>query len=134
MSSFDDYVDPLAVSMQFSKDSPLYHQEKPYEIWCETAPGIPKSNCIYEECRDFRLKNMRTSETHFDYDTSGFKYVYAPSKLRLKGCDCEEGESNSLVNAYLMETLGLVRKEFGSDQVILFDWRVSSLIMAGITF
>lgn len=117
--------DQPMVSFHFISDLSLYENEKPFEIWRETEPNVPKSNCEFQQLDGIKLHNMRTTDLRFDYDTTGFKHLHAPSTASLRGIDCAENEDNPRLNAYLEETITLAKAQFSSDEVICFDWRVS---------
>lgn len=114
-------------SFHFIADLPQYDHEKLFEIWRETEPNVPKSNCEFQELDGIKLHNMRTANIRLDYDTTGFKYLHAPSAAALRDIDCVENEDNPRLSAYLEETIAIAKEQFNSDQVICFDWRVSCL-------
>src|SRR5215471_4974385 len=62
-------------SFYFLRDLSKYQTEKPYEIWRESDPSIPKSNCEFEEHRGIVVNDMRSSEFNFDYESTGFKVL-----------------------------------------------------------
>ena len=113
------------ISFHFIKDLPQYENEKPFEIWRETEPGVPKSNCEFHEVGGIELHNMRTAATRFGYETTGFKFLDSSFAADLRGTDCVENEDSPRLNAYLEDCIALAKSEFGSKEVICFDWRVS---------
>lgn len=117
--------DQPTVAFNFIADLERYKDEKLYEIWRETEPGVPKSNCEFKEYSGIRLHNMRAADVKFDFDTTGFKAINVPSKVGLKGKDCAQDEDGALLNAYLEECIQVVKEQFKSDEIICFDWRVS---------
>ena len=123
--SLEGHDEQPIVSFHFISDLPRYEEEKLFEIWQETEPNVPKSNCEFEKLDGIKLKNMRTADIRCDYDTTGFKYLHAPSMAALRGVDCVENEESLPLNAYLDEIISLIKAQFDTDQVICFDWRVS---------
>ena len=113
------------VSFHFISDLPRYENEKLFEVWRETDPSVPKSNCEFQQLDGIKLHDMRTAAIKFDYDTTGFKFLTAPSTTGLRGIDCEESENSPRLNAYLEEAVTLAKSQFDADKVICFDWRVS---------
>lgn len=113
------------VSFHFISDLTRYEEEKLFEIWQETGPNVPKSNCEFEKLDGIKLESMRTADIRLDYDTTGFKYLHAPSMAALRGVDCVENEESPRLDQYLDEIISLIKVQFSTEQVICFDWRVS---------
>ena len=107
--------DQPKVAFHFISDLPRYENEKLFE---------PKSNCEFQELEGIKLHDMRTAAIKFDYDTTGFKFLAAPSTACLRGIDCQDNEDSPRLHAYLEEAVALAKAQFGSDKVICFDWRV----------
>lgn len=111
-------------SFVFLADLPVHKTEKPYEIWCESDPQFPKSNCVFEEHNHIRVDDMRQFDHGFGYENYGFRPVYWPSSANLKGNDCTSSDGSGKLMHYLQETASLVQNEFVAEKVICFDWRV----------
>ncbi|KAI1079849.1 hypothetical protein F5B20DRAFT_581002 [Whalleya microplaca] len=114
--------EPL-VSFHFISDLPQYKGEKLYEIWRDTEPGIAKSNCEFALVEHVKLQDMRNANTEFEFDTTGFRSVHAPSKSGLRGADCQNEGHNARLDAYLQECISLAKSQFNASNVICFDWR-----------
>lgn len=121
-------ISPNTGSFHFLRDLDIYHTEKPYEIWRESDPSIPKSNCKFEEHTGIAVHNMR--EQHppglFDYEGSGFRFLHAPPQHGITGEDCQAVDPSPRLQAYLEESIETVKEQLDASNVICFDWRVLS--------
>jgi hypothetical protein len=117
----------MKATLSFIADLPLYEVEKPYELWLppEQLPeDIPITNCQWIRQPDIEITDLRKDGIVFALDTTGFKYLQDPLDFELKGEDLLSAtESENLVR-YLNNTINLVKKEFGAEKAICFDWRV----------
>lgn len=99
---------------------PVHDTEKPYELWMKTEPGVPKTNCQYED-KIVHVSDVRSSKEDFDVDRNGFKYVQHTSQCLPR---FEDLSWESPPIEYLEETIKLVEKEMGADLVLLINWAV----------
>ncbi len=87
-------------------------------------PGVPKTNCKYED-NEIDLQDVRTSKETFDLNTTGFWYVkHTARHLRV-------GMTRDLYNPpaeFFKEVAELVRRELGAEKVVVFNWAVRSHI------
>jgi hypothetical protein len=119
----------INASLIFLKDSPVYAQEKLYEIWLpETPSGIPRTNCEFVTQTDVPILDARTRINEVGLDKSGFTFLqhksfYLPTVQDLLG-----GERPGQLPGYLNETVGLIKSLLHADDVICFDWRVSDTL------
>jgi hypothetical protein len=58
---------------------PVHDTEKPYELWMQTEPGVPKNSCQYED-KVAHVSDVRSSTEDFDVDRNGFKYLQHTSQ------------------------------------------------------
>jgi len=125
------YFTPLSAAVKmlatvgFLADLPLYHEEQPYELYgFPTKSSEVRTNCVLED-KTVSVEDVRGKEQSFTLQGCGFKFIKHTSRCDLKADHFEIApESNSVVDCYLNETLDLVKKEFKTDRVICFDWRV----------
>jgi hypothetical protein len=123
MSSSETTVNAAFI---FLATLPIHEKEKPYEIWCQSDPKFPKTNCTFEEHAKIKVEDMRRFDHGFGYDHYGFRPVHWPSSTGLKGSDCTSSAESDNLMRYLQETAAFVEKEFAAEKVICFDWRVWS--------
>lgn len=116
----------MNATLTFLADDPKYATEKLYELWRETGPGVPKSNCRFEERSSIPVLDMREYQDRLGYDSTGFCFFQHPSTVHLSGQDCSSRD-NVKIGLYLNETIDLIKAKFGGDKVICFDWRVTLL-------
>ncbi|KAF8852501.1 hypothetical protein BDZ45DRAFT_630231 [Acephala macrosclerotiorum] len=109
-------------SMAFLSRLPLYDDEKPFEVWMDTKPGIPRTNCHFEEHHNILIKDVRSQRDDFTLDSAGFEFVNHATKLAPSGKDLAAGATDRIV-PFLVETVDLVQKHTSADKVFCFDWR-----------
>jgi hypothetical protein len=115
----------LDATLIFLDELQIHEIEKPYEIWCQSDPEYPKSNCTFKEHDGIKIRDMRQSDQEFGYDTCGFRYAIWPSTVGLTGAHCTSTTDSQEILEYLEETVSFVKQEFRVQDVICFDWRVS---------
>ncbi len=117
----------MKATLSYLLDHPKYDQEKPYELWLpeEELAGadLPSTNCEFEERSDITIQDVRTSNLSFAFDTTGFKFVSDPLDEDYH-CAGLLFKKDSTLERYLKQTVGLIKREFGTEKVICFDWRV----------
>jgi hypothetical protein len=112
----------MEVTMSFLSELLIYKTEKPFDIYREVPAGAPTSNCEFEE-HNIKVQDAREVQNSLSLNSTGFKFLRAPSKVDISSIDFQDRASNS-ITAYLRETMSLVKDEMRADRVLCFDWRV----------
>jgi hypothetical protein len=116
----------MKATLSFISDLPIFQYEKPYELWLplEKIPdSLSWTNTQFSEQPGIEIKDVRSNDTDFGYETTGFKYLFSPLNQLFKGPSWPYNDS--MVQEYLSETVVLVQEEFSAQKVLCFDWRVS---------
>lgn len=120
----------MKATLSFVSNLPIFQHEKPYELWIppDAIPeGMPWTNCKFAEHPDIEIKDVRSSNIDFGYETTGFKYLSSPLNQSFVG-DFNWRLDDDLVQEYIKDTVELVQREFSAHKVLCFDWRVSQVI------
>lgn len=120
----------MLATLRYLSDLPRYESEKPYELWLSAEDlaeaNVPSTNCEFEERPGINIRDVRTSTAKFAFDTTGFKFVLDPLTLDHHSPESLWKQDASL-KEYLEHIIALVKREFGAEKVICFDWRVQDL-------
>ena len=122
----DDAVETLYVSMSAIEDLPLYDIEKPFELWYPAEPQFPRTNCKFVDHTNVPVKDARTSLDGLTLDTAGFQFVHHKSQSLPKAGHGGIHGGDAGLEAYLNETITLVRDHLEAETVLCYDWRVSN--------
>ena len=108
---------------------PIYHYEKPFQIFSDIPPDSfdqRKTNLRFEGAEPEQVHDVRGEEELYTLDRHGFQYVKHTSKLT----DDELRDSRVVEDSYYRECEAVLRQKLeGVDQVLVFDWRVSSSVL-----
>jgi hypothetical protein len=117
----------MQTTVKFLRELPKYEVEQPYELYGYPMRESEKiTNCEFEYVRDLKVENARPSMKTFKLRDSGFEFVHHQTKIAFTAENFESaGNQSQIVNAYLEETMAMVKKKVGASDVVCFDWRVS---------
>ncbi|KUJ15022.1 uncharacterized protein LY89DRAFT_736082 [Mollisia scopiformis] len=99
-------------------DLGIYKHEKPYELWVNAEPEIPRTNCKFVD-HDVPIEDVRSNSTLSNIDKTGVKFLSHKSAYSF-----EEGRPHQdNMAGYLAESTELLKAELGAEKVFIFDWR-----------
>ncbi|KAK0646750.1 hypothetical protein B0T16DRAFT_414201 [Cercophora newfieldiana] len=110
----------MDVSFKFFSPSPRYDTEKPYELFLdENPPDFPATNCefVFE---NVKIADIRTLPSRTTLDGEGFQVLSHKSSVL---CNAADIQDPAKVEAYLNQTIELVKMECDASKVICYDWR-----------
>ncbi len=109
---------PTTASMNFISDLDLYKTEKPYNCRAEDLGEL--TNLVFEPHSGIPVNDVRGSEHSFSLREHGFTFFKHKSNVT--------GAVGSIafIEAYLDETVELLKEFFQSEKVICYDLRVSN--------
>jgi hypothetical protein len=114
--------------IQFLKWQPLYESEKPFQLFLDIPPEAPderRTNLVFET-RTVPIRNIRGEESRFSLDNNGFVYRKFEGFKNLDSKD-------EVLNEYLPAVQRLLEREVeGAHKVLIFDWRVSVLVIGAV--
>jgi len=115
-------------TLKFLQHLALYEDVQPYRI--HGIPGLKPedvSNCEYEEIADVLAQDIRELQYDCYIEEHGFEVIRSPSKVPLTAnqLQVESPDADSMIKAYLEETMDLVKKKMSTSSVFTIDWRVS---------
>lgn len=119
----------IHVSMKYLSRLPLYQEEKPFELWIPSNPGVPQTNCKFQAENDIAIADARFCEEKLDLETSGFQFIRHSSSCIPTAKDLA-GRSQETVTPYLRETVSLVQSHLDAEKSFCFDWRVGSTALS----
>lgn len=116
----------MQFTMKFLKELPLYETVQPYKL--HDFPELDEeqqTNCVYEERQVF-AQDLRGSKRRPTFAVEGFEFIDAPTSCVLKDTvfETEGHQPDSVVEAYINETMDLVKKTLGVQFAVTIDWRV----------
>lgn len=110
--------------LKYAKDLEIYQYEKPYSILTAFEDCDETTNLKWEEAEPEAITNVRGIEDTFTLDDHGFAYVKWPTLFQLWD------NRRAVEEIYLPEIEALFKESVpGVDEVVVFDWRVCSLIL-----
>jgi hypothetical protein len=123
LASLEDILpDPPATlaRFRFIKDSPLYQSEKPYHFSgpLDSTEESLRTNLTFEWHCNIPVKDIRKHATKVKLDVHGFQVLEHTSKF----LDCVQ--ETIALEAYMNESIDLLKAELNADVVICFDYRV----------
>lgn len=123
----------IQTTLRYVPDLPRYHKEALYELWVgeqDIPKGLEKTNVRWKDYPNILIKNLRSNQVDLGLESSGFLWKHFPSNAlpKLKNSGQSLGTvvtvDSDFVEAYLEETVELVKKLTGSETVLISDWRV----------
>lgn len=119
----------MLTKVKYLRDSRLWDIEIPYELFGYPVYDSGRiTNCEYVTFDNVPVKDVRDIVSPFDLESAGFTYIKHHSTCPLLAEHFEKVGSdlsnNSVVAAYLEETMSLVERQLSAEKVICFDWRV----------
>ena len=122
-------------TLKFLKHLALYEDVQPYRV--RGIPGLKpedESNCEYEEIDNIRAQDIREGQNDCCMEEQGFEVMHSPSKVPLTAAvlQGETPDAESMMTAYLEETMELVKKRLSTSSVFTIDWRVSLRILTDL--
>lgn len=117
----------IQVQLQYLKDDPIYHEQKPLQITPNFLDKENRTNVRLAPGQPETIRDVRGREADFTLDRHGFKYVHAPTKFK------EWSSQPKIAEAYLPELEALLRKEVeGCDEIMFYDARIRHADDAGL--
>lgn len=107
------------VRLTYLDDLSVYDHEKPYELWVNATPALPRTNCQFVEF-DVPLKDVRNVSNCPSFEETGVKFLSHKSAFTFQ----ERAPDQDNMDGYLAESAALINTEMNADKVFIFDWRV----------
>jgi hypothetical protein len=120
----------MQFTMKFLKELPLYETVQPYKLHdFSEINEEQQTNCVYEE-RQVLAQDLRGSKRQPKFEVEGFEFMDAPTCCILDPAvfETEGPQPDSVVEAYINETMNLVKKRLGVQFAVTIDWRVRDQI------
>lgn len=118
----------MLATLSFITDKELYQTEQPFEVIGFPTSEVPQeltSNLDYTPYDSILVNDARDRENQCTIAEHGFTWIRHKSKHLTDGSLFESvTSSNADLEAFLQETVVLVRETLGASEVIAFDWRV----------
>jgi len=121
------------VSLNYLSSTPLYQEEKPYEIWQEDIPtGVQKTNVKFELYDDIPIHDARELgiET-FNIEKQGFEFLRQEyPHCNIRGTDDRNAspEQRDAILEYLDIMAKFLCERYGGTKAACYDWRVSGIL------
>ena len=105
--------------------------EKPYEIFIETEPGRPQTNMKFAPCDGITIRDARFyGRDNFTLEQSGFEFVERDFNDQLTLDLIKQSSGDAALQSYLTSLGDFLKQHLQANQVVLYDWRVSSSVFA----
>lgn len=119
----------MLATAAFIAPLPVYRTEKPYEIIGFPEAEIPsdqKTNTVYETHDSVRVADARSTDEVPSLDSHGFAWIAhrSQSLVGREQFTSVDHEHDGSVDAYLHETIAVVRETVKAKQIYVYDWRV----------
>ncbi|OKO93438.1 hypothetical protein PENSUB_12501 [Penicillium subrubescens] len=109
--------------------------EKPYEIFIDTQPGRPKTNMKFALCDGIPVKDVRFhGREQFSLDKNGFEFVNHSFDDQITINSIKQSGGDAALQSYLKPLQVFLQQHLKADKVILYDWRVASLVPSPLSY
>jgi hypothetical protein len=92
----------------------------------------PNTNLVFRKSEHAEtIHDIRGSSDKFTLDTNGFAYIWCPPPALTRAW--EYSDPKKIENVFLPECEAILRKGVeGADEVVIFDWKVSTFALITI--
>ena len=111
----------ISATLSFLRALPLYHHEKPYNVFLSPEDDVPPESNLTNVEDDLRadvvLQDIRESDQDFSLQKHGFQVLC--HKSMYSGLD-----DPAIIEGYKKETEDLLKRELNAEHVICWGYKV----------
>lgn len=118
---------PCRSKVDYLKRLPLYQTEKPFQLFIpiEAEAADKRTSNLEFESKECDFEDVRAKAADYTLDDNGFRFLKHPTALDWHSFH----DRDAVESRYFAEVKQILQHvEGGYDKILLFDWRVSSLL------